>query len=370
MSSDVTFTFGGDISGLQAALDEIKQRLAQSVEASGEDADASMQAANQKIEAEQQVAQARDASARQQRSLTSQLATEDQTAADARIQRWEKALKPVDHAFATSIQGMIMGTQTWQQAEKQVLNAIVSAFVQGAEDMLTHWMATKLEAIDLDNLFSLSAGRNAATRAATEDASQTAQTAATVAGGQERVAAEASASGEGLLIKAGNALKSIAIDAYEAAAGAYAAVASIPYVGPFLAPVMAAGALAAVFAFGNSIFSAEGGMDRVPFDGAMFQLHKDEMVLPASIATPLRAMTSFGLPSGLGPFKTSGLASGETPLVGGNTHVHVSPSFQITSPDAAGVRRMLLDNHGAVAEAMLTAHRNGHSAAMKLKGAA
>ena len=76
-------------------------------------------------------------------------------------------------------------------------------------------------------------------------------------------------------------------DAKSAAAGAYNAVVGIPYVGPFLAPAAAGVAFAGVMAF------AEGGWDRVPSD-QVAMIHKNEMVLPASIAEPVRQMAAAG----------------------------------------------------------------------------
>ena len=72
-----------------------------------------------------------------------------------------------------------------------------------------------------------------------------------------------------------------------AAGHAYDATASIPYVGPFLAPAAAGVAYAGVMAF------AEQGWDRVPSD-QVAMIHKNEMVLPASIAEPVRQMAAAG----------------------------------------------------------------------------
>lgn len=74
-------------------------------------------------------------------------------------------------------------------------------------------------------------------------------------------------------------------DAGKAASGAFAAVAGIPYVGPFLAPVAAAGAFAATMAF-----SAAGGFDVPSGLNPLTQLHEREMVLPAHLADPIRDM--------------------------------------------------------------------------------
>ena len=66
--------------------------------------------------------------------------------------------------------------------------------------------------------------------------------------------------------------------------------------------------------------SAAGGWGQVPFDGAITELHKDEMVLPASIAGPLRAMTAAagGANAGGGTVNTSAAAGG------GDTHLHLN----------------------------------------------
>lgn len=83
---------------------------------------------------------------------------------------------------------------------------------------------------------------------------------------------------------------SIAVHAYRAAAGAYAAIAQIPVVGPVLAPVTAAAALAAVMAFGKRIFSAEGGFDIPAGVNPLVQAHAREMILPAKHADVIRSL--------------------------------------------------------------------------------
>lgn len=83
-----------------------------------------------------------------------------------------------------------------------------------------------------------------------------------------------------------------AADAVGAAGGAYRAMAGIPYIGPVLGAVAAAGAFAGVMAFG--LPSAEGGWDNVPNDGVAM-IHKKEMVLPAPLAERVRNMTDNGV---------------------------------------------------------------------------
>lgn len=114
----------------------------------------------------------------------------------------------------------------------------------------------------------------------------------TIMYGQARVAAEATTAGEIAAINAGLALRNIAASAAEAAANAYKAIAGIPYVGPFLAPVMAGVALAGVLALGKRIFSAEGGFDIPAGMNPMVQAHQREMILPAPISETIRDMVS------------------------------------------------------------------------------
>lgn len=130
-----------------------------------------------------------------------------------------------------------------------------------------------------------------------------AKTGATVAGAATRTATEAAASTAAKGFSISTALTDIASNAVRAATGAYAAIAGIPIVGPVLAPAAAAAALYGVYALGKSMFSAEQGFGSVPYDGAVTELHKEEMVLPAKYANPLRD----GLVNG------NGLGGGEQP---------------------------------------------------------
>lgn len=88
-------------------------------------------------------------------------------------------------------------------------------------------------------------------------------------------------------------LKEITRTAYTAAAHAYNAVVGIPIIGPELAPAAAAVTFAAVEAFGGGVNSAAGGWDVVPQD-QLAMLHKNEMVLPASLADSVRRMSGGG----------------------------------------------------------------------------
>lgn len=118
------------------------------------------------------------------------------------------------------------------------------------------------------------------------------------------------------------------LDAKGAAAGAYNATVGIPFVGPVLAPAAAAVAFTGVMAF------AEGGWDRVPSD-QVAMIHKNEMVLPASIAEPVRQMAAAGAGGG-----------GGQPL-----HIH--------AVDAPSVLALFRRHQGSLMSVMGEAMRNG-----------
>ncbi|WP_457425677.1 hypothetical protein [Roseateles sp. P5_E7] len=108
--------------------------------------------------------------------------------------------------------------------------------------------------------------------------------------GQQEVAATAAAGAEKLAVEGSVSLSVIAMRAYQAAAGAYAAIAAIPYVGPVLAPIAAGVALAGALAFAKNIFSAEGGFDIPKGMNPIVQTHSNEMILPSKHADTIRMM--------------------------------------------------------------------------------
>lgn len=112
------------------------------------------------------------------------------------------------------------------------------------------------------------------------------KTAATAAGEAARTGVKEGARAAGSAQELVSGSAQIMNDAAKAAAGAYSAVVGIPYVGPFLAPVAAATAFAAVAAFDTLTGLATGAYD-IPNDGPAY-LHQGEMVVPKTFATSLR----------------------------------------------------------------------------------
>lgn len=183
---------------------------------------------------------------------------------------WGDGLKPITSAFEQSINGMIQGTQTFKQGLANIWKSITAEFIKTmVMEPLAKWAAAELAKTSL--LESASAIRNAL-------------------GFGEAIAAGAA--------KKTEAVSTIPPLAAEAASGAAASVASIPYVGPVMAAAAYAETMAMVMS-GMSLASAAGGFGQVPSD-MMAMIHKDEMVMPKEFADPLRdQLRSGGGSSGL-----------------------------------------------------------------------
>lgn len=250
--------------------------------------------------------------------------------AAANVQKsWEGMLAPIDHAFSSSIDGMLQGTETLRQGIARAGQSIALSFIDAAEKSAMKWVASELAKLTITE--TTQAGMTTATAA-----NQAAQTAIK----QEGKTAEAA-------MDSGTILN----NAYTAATGAFSAVAGIPIVGPILAPIAAAAAFAGVMAF--DVISAAGGMGNVPFDDMPALLHRKEMVLPSSIAEPLRsAIGTWGMPQAP--------ANANMPAAanlngggGGDIHLH-APIGNINTPNADVSRHAILS-------ALNDAARNGVS---------
>lgn len=233
------------------------------------------------------------------------LKLEDQAAKDNQ-KLWKDRLAPISQAFNQSINGMIQGTQTLRQSLARIGDAIVAKYAQLGVDMVVKWAAN-----------------------------EGAKTTATVAGAAARTTVEATAAAASKASDAATGKSQITSAAATGAAKAYQAIVGIPYVGPILAPIAAGVAFAGIEAFSGMISSAQGGWERVPIDGAMTELHKDEMVLPAHVANPIRDMA-----------KNGGQGAGN--------HFHINAMDMRSFADAA--RR----HEGTFAKVMKRAVRNGH----------
>jgi hypothetical protein len=231
---------------------------------------------------------------------------------------------------------MAEGHQSFAKVMGAVGNKILTDFVDGVIDKKVEaWItgeSVQLMASQAGQATLNALGLQDAARAALIEQAKTAQalqgvslrTAAAVGGATTSAAAE----GQSALLSIGNS-------AGKAAAGVYADVAtSFGPAGPFVAPVLAGAALAAVLDFKGLVASAEGGFDIPAGVNPLTQLHQEEMVLPARFANPLRDVLNSFSPSGANAAAPAG-DSGDTHL-----HLHMGPGA-----DGPGLQRWF-DSHG------------------------
>jgi hypothetical protein len=274
----------------------------------------------------------------------------DVEAANDMKQEIDKVLGPIESAFDAMVTGVIQGTQTMAQMMSNAAQSIAASYLKEAAKAGLHWllahtiMRTSAQATEM--VMTTTSATGAVTRttirttealsaktgelvgAAAHAAGEATKTGATVAGAAARSSAEhagffgrilawiaqriaswlgmegaeTAATTGGVAARttveaagavAGNATRiasniaTVTADAAVAAAGAFAAIAAIPFVGPFLAPPAAAAAEASVLAFLPQASLATGSWS-LPSDMTA-QLHAGEMVIPASFADGLRS---------------------------------------------------------------------------------
>lgn len=185
---------------------------------------------------------------------------------------WQEAQQQMGQAFTA----MLTRAKSFRQAMGGVFSAIRQTFVQ---EMVSKPLAALMGRFAQEGAMWLANG-------ARQIATQTA-TSAAVTG-----------------LKKVETTENVGMNAIQAAAEAFKAMAGIPYVGPFLAVGAAAAAMAAVYGLmsgmgggGSStsttttrIPSAAGGWDIPAGINPLTQLHENEMVLPAEHAQTIREM--------------------------------------------------------------------------------
>lgn len=137
-------------------------------------------------------------------------------------------------------------------------------------------------------------------------------------------------------------LAGIGADAAKAGSGAAASQASIPYVGPILAVAAMAAIFAGVMGMTSKVptASAAGGFDIPSGLNPVVQTHAREMILPAHLADVIRGMASNGGPDGSS---------------GGDTH-----HWYVNAVDAKGMEDMLIKRGGgdALVKSLVERKRN------------
>ena len=185
---------------------------------------------------------------------------------------WQQAQQQMSQAFTA----MLTRAQSFRQAMGGLFSAIRQTFVQ---EMVSKPLAALMGRFAQEGAMWLA---NGARQIATQSA-----TSAAVTG-----------------LKKVETTENVGMNAIQAAAEAFKAMAGIPYVGPILAVGAAAAAMAAVYGLmsgmgggGSStsttttrIPSAAGGWDIPAGINPLTQLHENEMVLPAEHAQTIREM--------------------------------------------------------------------------------
>lgn len=205
----------------------------------------------------------------------------------ARLQYAVDLQNGIEMASTTFLEKMMHNVHSFSSAMRSLGQSIANTFVHVGAQMVVNWVKDQ-------NLMTI----------------------ATLAGNATRVASDWWAAAESVAATAWTAIKKIAALAWSVAAEVYDALAGIPYVGPFIAPVAAVAAAITVGSFAGKIASAEGGWWQVPGD-TVAAIHKDEMVMPAPLASSMREVIEGGGGAGGGDVHIHG-----TPLKGGFFMVH------------------------------------------------
>ena len=147
----------------------------------------------------------------------------------------------------TMLNGVLAGTQTWQQAMSRMFGNILLNFADFLEQKAAKWAENQL---------------------------------------MELVIGKGTADAE--------SLGAIAAHAAEAGAAAFASICAIPIVGPGLAPAAASAAYTGAMSFSGAVAAASGGFSIPSGVNPVTQLHQEEMVLPADLSNGIRDMIGGG----------------------------------------------------------------------------
>lgn len=244
--------------------------------------------------------------------LGRELAIEKQRQAREEVTGWKLAQNEIISAERGLIRGIIGGRQTAQQllfgfidellakeleadavylTKHMMMNASELAADKTSDQAGFLWkMLTRHKEVALDVATETAktatsvAGETA--RTATVVTAETVKTAAVVAGETTKTATKMAAAASGSAMELASGSAQIMNSASKAAAGAYAATAGIPIVGPVLAPIAAGVAFAAVAAF-NTLTSLDVGAWNVPHDMPAY-IHQGESVVPKTFAQGMR----------------------------------------------------------------------------------
>lgn len=220
--------------------------------------------------------------------------------------RWKQYSQRIAGSVQNAMNSMLFQGQTLKNGLASIAESIAETFIEAVvQKPLAAFIAGEGEKLAAAVGFG-------AQKTATENAQRATNAAADVA---DKTAAAARAAGL-------------------AGAQGVASFAAAPWPIDMGAPAFGAAMMAEAMSFG-AMASAERGWERVPADGMLTELHRDEMVLPKHVADPMRNMARNG----------GGNA-------GGAIHIHAT--------DAASFKDFLRRNPGILAGGMRHAAARGH----------
>lgn len=226
------------------------------------------------------------------------------------MQRYDQFFQHISQGFQSAITGMLNGTKSFAKGMQDLWNSLVTSFVQSLAKMAIAHIQHEVAKLAIHTTTN-----------------------------EGIVASDTAAAAQSQSISFVTALKQIAHSAATAAAKAYEAMAGIPVIGPVLGAIAAATTFTAVMAFG-SLASAKDGM--VSGEEQLAFIHKNEMVLPASLSQGFQSIIGGLAAGGAAPALAGGPGSGHTfefsgPTVYSPTYNHpASPSV-----DAGTIAKMV-----------------------------
>jgi hypothetical protein len=246
--------------------------------------------------------------------------------ADSEARMWSSAGDSIGNSIKQAMAGLINNQTTWQKATQSILKSMVTEFITMTGTMMARWALKELffnstsaagRAIrDAQEANASNTGFSAMIIAQIRDwlGMETVKTAGTATNTTARTAILAAGETAGTAIKGTAAIASIGTDAAVGGAGAYASLASIPYIGPILGAAAAVAAIGTIMGYKSMVKMDVGAWD-VPKDMPAY-IHAGEMVVPRNFADGMRS-GSFG-------------ATGNTGNQGGDTnqtnHFNFSPT--------------------------------------------
>jgi hypothetical protein len=181
------------------------------------------------------------------------------------LKDYQQLFSKIGNSFATTMQQLMMHQKSWSQAVKSMYQEGLSAVAS----YLSQYLEKKLAAF---------------------------------------------------VVEKGINLAGIAGDSAKAGSGAASAMADIPYVGPILAIAAMAAVFAATMGMQSNVKSARGGYDIPSGMNPMVQTHEEEMILPKEQANAVRDMAEGG---------AGGLTINATPMPGGFWMMHQNELLKV-----------------------------------------